>query len=108
MIDMLATLVVVVLLTVGGCLLFLLLAVLPFVRGTDMAERRGFSTDRWGALCLFGVVAGAAVAFWVLRGDHLALLLLPAAALCWAGPAVISLLDSSQRRVGGPQGQHLR
>lgn len=108
MLDLLLTLGMVVLLTVGACLLGLLMGVLPFVIGIDAAERRGFSTERWGAVCLLGVVLGVLVGLWVLRGDHLALLLLPAALLCWAGPAVLSLLDSSQQRVGGTRGQHLR
>ena len=108
MLDLLLTLGMVMLLTVGGCLLVLLLGILPFVLGVDAAERRGFSTERWGVVCLLGVLLGAAFALWVLRGDHLVLLLLPAAVLCWVGPAVISLLDPSQRRVGGSRGQHLR
>jgi hypothetical protein len=106
--DLLLTLGMVLLLTVGACLVVLLLGVLPFVIGTDAAERRGFSPDRWGAVCLLGVVLGALVAFWTLKGDHLILLLLPAAALCWAGPALVSLLDASQQRVGGTRGSHLR
>ena len=103
--TVLGTLVVTLLLTVLLCGLGVLLTVAPFVTGVDMAERRGYSTERWGAVCLAAIGAGAALGLWVKTSDSSRVLWLLAAALTWAGPAVLSLLAPGQR-VGGPQGAH--
>jgi hypothetical protein len=80
------------------------LVVLPFVLTVDMAERRGFSTARWGAVAL--VDAGLALATASLVLKHSALLLVLSAVLAWAAPAALSLMDRSQALLGGYQGRH--
>lgn len=106
MIAMLETLVTLSLLVVGMCLGGALLAVVPFVLGVDLAERRGFSTQRWGLVCLLGTTLMLVSAYLVFTHDATKVLLLPAAALGWLGPAVVSLLDSRQGLLGGVQGAH--
>ena len=106
MIAMLETLVTMSLIAVGVCLAGALLVVVPFILGVDLAERRGFSTQRWGLVCLVGTALMALCAYVVLKHDATKVLLLPAAALGWLGPAVVSLLDSRQRVLGGLQGAH--
>jgi hypothetical protein len=89
-------------------LLLVLLLVVPFVRTVDVAERRGFSTDRWGAVCVGAAVLAAGVAAWVEGGDHSRLLHLVPLALVLSPPLAVSLLDDGQARVGGGQGAHER
>ena len=103
---MLQTLLVLSGIVVALCVAGILLVVLPFVRGVDMAERRGFSTQRWGGVCLVGTALMLLCSYLVLKHDWTKVLLLPAAALGWSGPAVLSLLDSRQRLLGGVQGAH--
>ncbi len=104
---MLGTLLVTAVLTVVACAVGALVLVVPFLVGVDMAERRGYSTERWGALCLLGTGLGVAVAALVASKDLSTLLFLPALVLAWGAPAVLSLLAPGQR-VGGPQGVHER
>jgi hypothetical protein len=106
--DLLVTLLVGCVLGALGCVAFVLFTVVPFVVGVDMAERRGFSTDRWGAFCLLSVSLAAALAFLVHQRDLSSLLYLPAVALTWAVPGVLALLDASQRTLGGRAGAHER
>lgn len=106
MIAMLGTLAVTLLLTALACAAGALLLVVPFVLGVDMAERRAFSTDRWGGVCLAGVGLGVAFAYVVHSRDWSRLLYLPALGVAWAGPGLLALLDPSQRVLGGPQGVH--
>lgn len=108
MVDVLATMTVASLLALAACLLLVLLGVLPFVQAVDLADRLRFSTLRWGLISLMGIAAGALAGWWVLDGGHLRLLLLPAAAVTWLVPGVISLMDPAQTSVGGRQGRHQR
>ncbi len=86
----------------------LLLVVVPYVRTVDVAERRGFSSARAGALAVAGIVLMLGLGYWVISGGHSKVLLLPAIALAWVGLAVAALIDSDQHRVGGSQGLHER
>lgn len=107
MIDVLSALLLTTLFALLACVVGLLGLVVPFVVGVDMAERRGFSTERWGALCLLGSGLALAVAYAVLT-QHLGFVLyLPALALAWGTPGVLALLAPGQR-VGGAQGLHER
>jgi hypothetical protein len=91
---------IVVVLCLGG----IVLVVLPFVLTLDMAERRGFSTTRWGAVAL--VDAGLALATASLVLKHSALLLALSVLLAWSAPAALSLMDRTQVLLGGYQGRH--
>jgi hypothetical protein len=90
----------------GGAAL-VLLGVAPYLRGLDMAERRGFSTLRWGAVSATGPVLAVLLAFWVHKGGHDPVLYVPALLLTWSVPAVVALLAPGQS-VGGRQGAHER
>lgn len=107
MIAVLSTLLLMTFFALLACALGLLVLVAPFVVGVDMAERRGFSTERWGALCLLGSALGVAVGYAVRSQDLSVTLYLPALALAWATPGVLALLAAGQR-IGGPQGLHER
>ena len=89
---------------VAVCAAFVVLVVLPFVLTLDLADRRGFSTMRWGAVSLVDAVLALATASLVLK--HSALLLALSVVLAWAAPLALSLMDRTQVRLGGYQGQH--
>jgi hypothetical protein len=101
--GLLATLLVVLVLTALACAVGVGLLVAPFVIGVDMAERRGFSTARWGAADLVAVFVALGLAY-SLRDSSRVLLVLPLA-LCWAVPGVLALLAAGQP-AGGRQGAH--
>ena len=103
---MLETLAVLSLIVIAIGMAGTLLVVVPFVVGVDMAERRGFSTQRWGGICVLGSVLMVLGGYLVLTHDLSKVLLLPTAAVGWSGPGLLALLDSSQRLVGGSQGAH--
>ncbi len=105
---MLGTLLLTLLLTALACAVGVLVVVAPFVVGVDMAERRGFSTDRWGIVCLTGVAFALMLGYLVHAHGWSTVLYPPALALAWAGPGLLALLDPSQWRLGGPSGLHER
>ncbi len=107
MADLLLSLLSLALIVALGGVVLVLLGLAPYLRGVDMAERRGFSTLRWGAVSAAGPVLGFLLALWVHRGDHDGALYAPALLLTWAVPAVLSLLAPGQL-VGGSQGAHER
>lgn len=107
MADLLLSLLVLALVVALVCTAVVLLVLLPFVRGVDMAERRGFSTLRWGAISAAGPALGLLLAVWVRSGRHDGVLYAPALLLTWAVPALLSLLAPGQL-VGGAQGAHER
>ena len=74
-----------------ACLAGLLLAVAPFVVAVDLAERRGLSTARAGAVALAGLSLAAVVALVLLRAEFTPLALLLPAGLAWTVPSVLSL-----------------
>ena len=88
------------------CLAVAGLTVVPFVVALGMAERRGFSATRWGALSLAGAAA-ALVGGYVLHrvGAPVALAALPVL-LTWVAPAGLWLLDGSEQGLGGRRGLH--
>jgi bacteriorhodopsin len=104
-IDMLAAVLLVTLVLALLAGLGVALAVAPFVLGVDMAERRRFSTDRWGAVCLLGIAVALVWVFQVHHGDWPRPLHLLALVPAWAGPAVLAVLGPGQR-AGGTQGAH--
>jgi hypothetical protein len=86
------------------CVAGIVLVVVPFVLAVDMAERRGFSATRWGAIAL--VDAALVLASVSLVRKHSALVLVLSALIAWAVPLALSLMDRSQVRLGGYQGRH--
>lgn len=99
---MISTLLVVTLLAVLACAAVIALYVVPFVRTVDMAERRSFSPNRFGAIALVFALMSAGLAY---AGLHTHALLVPAALLAWAGPALVAVLPAGHRRLGR-QGAH--
>jgi hypothetical protein len=86
------------------CVVGLGVVVMPFVLTVDMAERRGFSTTRWGGIALLDAALALASASLVVK--HSALVLVATAALAWAAPVALSLMDRTQVLLGGYQGRH--
>jgi hypothetical protein len=102
--DMLLAVLTLAVILAVGCVVGIGFVVVPFVLTVDMAERRGFSTTRWGAIALVDLALASAAGLLVMR--HSALLLVVAAALAWAAPAALSLMDRTQVTLGGRQGGH--
>ena len=107
MADLLLSLLSLVLIVVLCAVLLVLLGLVPYLRGVDMAERRGFSTLRWGAVSAAGPALALVLALLVHQGHHDGVLYVPALLFTWAVPAVLSLLAPGQL-VGGTQGAHER
>ena len=105
MLDLvLATVSFSVLVALGAAFLAALTA-LPWLVALRMAERRGFSTGRWGTASL--VVSAS-----VLLGAYGLARLLPtgvavaALGACWTVPGALWLLEAGQGRLGGRPGAH--
>jgi hypothetical protein len=98
----------VVLLVAAAAVLGVVTTVVPFVVGVDMAERRGFSTARWGGIALLGAgLAGGLLLFAVVAHSTVSLIWVALAALLgWATPGLLSLLSQNETEVGGSQGAH--
>ena len=79
--------------------------VVPFVLALTLAERRGFSTGRWGGLALLGVLLGLALAGAARLADAPRLVQVLPLLLGFAAPLALYLLDGSER-VGGRAGRH--
>ncbi len=105
MTALLGTLVTVLLLAAVAGAAGLGLLVVPFVRSVDLAERKGFSAARGGAVSLLAGSLAVVLGAWVLPPGPL---LVVAAAVAWAGPAVLTLLDPARTRLGGAPGTHER
>ena len=82
----------------------------PFVIAVDMAEQRGFSTGRWGAVSLVAAACGAALVALPLKLQTVgSIVWVPAGVLVgWIVVVVLALLGSHQKTLGGPQGAHER
>jgi hypothetical protein len=104
-IAMLSTLLAVLLVAVVVLALGVGLAVAPYVVSIDMAERRGFSTTRWGAVCLVPVGLMLVLGFEVVKRHAPGLLLVPVAAFGWLTPLTLLLVDDASR-LGGSGGAH--
>lgn len=83
------------------------LTVVPFVAAVGMAEQRGFSPTRWGAVALVTAPLGLLAAYALVTRTGLPWMVgvLPVA-LTWAAPAVLWLLEGTQQRLGGRAGRH--
>jgi uncharacterized membrane protein YadS len=101
---MILSLVTTLLLLVVVLSLVVATTVLPFVLTVDMAERRGYSTFRWGTIELAALAVAAAMV-WKLQHHSILLLVLPLE-VCWLAPELLSLLTPQQSDLGGVQGAH--
>lgn len=83
------------------------LTVVPFVVACGMAERRGFSATRWGAVALVTAPLGllAAYALVAKTGLPWPVGVLPVV-LTWAAPGVLWLLEGTEQMLGGRAGRH--
>lgn len=107
MLDLLASataftaIVAVLLLALAG------LTVVPFVVAVGMAERRGFSATRWGAVALTAAPLGLLLAYVLVTRTGLPwpVGLLPVV-LTWAAPGVLWLFEGTEQLVGGRAGRH--
>lgn len=79
--------------------------VLPFVLAASMAERRGFSTGRWGGLALAGVLAALVLAVLARHAGAPRALQVAPLALAFAAPAALLLIQGTER-AGGRAGRH--
>lgn len=101
---MLASLLAAVVVVALGAAVLVGTTVVPFVVGVDMAERRLFSPQRWGAVCLACVGAGLGCA-WILR--HQGWVAVLGLLLGWAAPAALAVLGPGSA-LGGEPGAHER
>ena len=104
---MITTVLFVLMFAVLACVAGVLVVVVPFVVAVDMAERRGFATSRTGTATLLLMLAGLGLGYAAVQGRYW-LLLLPAVALAWSGPGILTMMDASQTRVAGALGAHQR
>ena len=107
MLDLLLAVAAAALLTAVALALLSAVTLVPFVVALSLAERRGFSTGRWGAVTLAGAVTGLLLAGVLLTGDRVPapLALLPLL-LGWTGPVVLRLLSEQDTALGGRAGRH--
>ena len=79
----------------------------PFVVALQMADRRVFSTARWGAVAIGFSLLGLALFAVFYRSDRIPTLaaLMPLA-LTWGGPGALWLLTGEEAEVGGRAGAH--
>lgn len=81
------------------------LVVVPFLLAVGMAERRGFSTGRWGGLAVVGVLAGLASAYLARKAGVARIAQPLPLLLVLAAPAALWMLDGSEP-LGGRAGRH--
>ena len=107
MLDLLLAAVVAPLILALALALLAALTLVPFVVALQMADARGFSTTRWGAVALAGSLLGLALALLVLRSDRLPdLLMVVPLGLTWLGPGCLWLLTPEDVAIGGRAGAH--
>lgn len=80
------------------------LTVVPFVLALRLAQARGLSPGRTGALAACGVLLGLALAGAALLLDVPVVLVLPALALAYAVPLLLRLIERPP--LVGTAGQH--
>lgn len=87
--------------------LLALVTLVPFVATLQMADRRGFTTARWGAVSLAGSLLALAVAVVFYRSDSIPTwgALLPLI-FSLAGVGGLWMLSSDEVEVGGRAGRH--
>lgn len=107
MLDLLIAAVLFPLLVALGLALLALVTLVPFVVALQMADRRGFSTARWGTVAIAGSLVALVVAFVFYRSDSIptAGALVPLV-FALAGPAGLWLLSGDEAQVGGRAGRH--
>lgn len=88
-----------------GLLALAAVTLVPFVLALQTAERRGFSTARWGAVSLVASVAGVLLVLLVLRSEAPRWGVLPPLVLAWAAPVALWATSGSER-LGGRAGRH--
>lgn len=107
MVDLLLAVGAAALIVAVGLALLTAVTLAPFVVGLQLAEARGLSTARWGALTLAGVGMALLLALVLVSGDRVAtpLAMLPLL-LAWGGPAALRLLPEGAARLSGRAGAH--
>lgn len=95
--------VVITVLTVG----LVLVTVAPLYLALQLADNRGFSTTRWGAVSAVGVLVGLGAAY-VLHGraGTPSYAVVVPLVLTYLGPLVLLVLGPGQHRLGGRAGRH--
>lgn len=106
MIGLLVTLVTFPLLVGLALVVLVALSVVPVFLALQMADVRRFSSGRWGALSIAGVVLGLGFAYLAHKHDAPRLLVALPLVLTWATPGVLWLLSEEQTRLGGRPGLH--
>ena len=107
MLDLILAAVTFPLIVALGLALLAGVTLVPFVVALQMADKRAFSTARWGTVALAGSLVGLALALLFYRSDRLPDLaaLLPLM-LTWSGPGLLWLLSGEEAAVGGRAGAH--
>ena len=107
MLDLLLAALAFPLLVALGLALLSLVTLVPFVLALQMADIRGFSSTRWGAVSLTGSLVALGLLLVFYRSDTIptAAALLPLL-LSFAGPAGLWLLTGEEAEVGGRAGRH--
>ena len=107
MLDLLLAAVTFPLIIALGLALLAVVTLVPFVVALQMAERRGFSTTRWGAVSIAASLVGVALTLLVVRSETTpdAFALLPLL-LTWVAPGALWLLSGEEELIGGRAGAH--
>jgi hypothetical protein len=95
------TLIVAVLLAVGVAV-----TLLPAYVALQLADARRFSTARWFAVSAAGILGGLGLAYLLHGSGAPAVVALLPLVFTWLGPALLSLLDEDQTKLGGRAGRH--
>ncbi len=107
MLDLLLAAIVLPLLVAVALAALAGLTLVPFVVALELAERRRFSTTRWGAVSLAASVLGLGFALLVLRSDSVPpAVALPGVLLTWLAPVLLRVLGPAGTALGGRAGAH--
>jgi ABC-type Mn2+/Zn2+ transport system permease subunit len=106
MVGLLVTLVTFTLLVALGVALLVAVTVVPVFVALQMADVRRFSTGRWGAASMAGVVLGLGLAYELHKHSAPRLLVVLPLLLTWVTPCGLWLLSEDQTRIGGRAGLH--
>ena len=106
MLDLVAAVAAFTLLVALGAAVLAALTAAPWFLAVQMAERRGFSLTRWGAVSLVASGIGLGAALALRNGKAPTVLALVALMLCWVAPGLLWLAEAGQVRVGGRTGRH--
>lgn len=81
----------------------------PWTTALRMADARGFSVTRWGALALLAAAVGLLLLLLAWRSDRVdgVVVLLPLL-VTWSAPGALWLLSGQETAVGGRAGVHER